>query len=250
MAKRYWPKEDPIGQRMTIGKGLGPEFEDVTRQIVGVVGSVREHGLDNAAPPVMYVPFGQVPDGITQLGNRAIPATWMIRTAADPRTLASAIQREFLAVDRQMPVAKVRTMGEVIADVTARQNFNMLLLTIFAAIALLLAAIGIYGVMSYAVEQRTHEIGIRMALGAGAPEMLRMVVGHGMRLAAAGVAAGLLAAFALTRLLGTLLFGIKPTDPLTFGAVAAVLSLIAFLASYIPARRATKVDPMIALRYE
>jgi predicted permease len=249
-AKRYWPNEDPIGRRITIGKGLGPEFEDPPRQIVGIVGSVREGGLDSPPTPVLYVPFGQVADGITQLANRALPTAWMIRTAGDPRNLVKAIQQEFLAVDRQLPVARIRTLEDVLSDATARQNFNMLLLTIFAGLALLLAAIGIYGVMSYAVEQRTHEIGIRMALGAGTSDMLRLVVGQGMLLAAIGVIAGLLASFALTRLFTRMLYGIKPTDPLTFAAMAVVLSFIAFLACYIPARRATKVDPVIALRYE
>ena len=199
---------------------------------------------------MLYVPFGQVADGITQLANSTLPTVWMIRTAGDPHNLVKAIQQEFLAVDRQLPVARIRTLEDVLSEATARQNFNMLLLTIFAGLALLLAAIGIYGVMSYAVEQRTHEIGIRMALGAGTSDMLRLVVGQGMLLAAIGVIAGLLASFALTRLFTRMLYGIKPTDPLTFAAMAVVLSFIAFLASYIPARRATKVDPVIALRYE
>ena len=250
MAKKYWPKQDPIGQRVTIGKGLGPEFADPTRQIIGVVGDVRENGLNTAAPSVMYVPMGQVPDGLTQLANRVSPTSWIIRTAVNPLTLVQAISREFLAVDNDMPPARVRTMEQVISEVTARQNFNMLLLAIFAAIALLLAAIGIYGVMSYAVEQRTHEIGIRMALGAGTPDMLRLVVIEGMRLAGIGVVVGLLTAFGLARLLAKLLFGVKPTDPPTYVAVALILSAVAFIACYIPARRASRVDPLIALRYE
>jgi putative ABC transport system permease protein len=250
MAKKYWPKGDPVGQRITIGKGLGPEFEDPTRQIVGIVGDVRENGLDSPAPAIMYVPFGQVPEGLTQLANRVLPASWMIRTSVDPRTLVQAIKHEFLAVDNQLPVSRVRTMEQVIGEATARQSFNMLLLSIFACIALLLAAVGIYGVMSYAVEQRTHEIGIRMALGGRANDMLGLVVGQGMRLAAIGLAAGIVAAFGLTRFLDKMLYGVKPTDPLTYISVALVLSAIAFLATYIPARRATKVDPVIALRYE
>ena len=250
MAKKYWPNQDPVGQRVTIGKGLGPEVADPTRQIVGVVGDVHENGLNNAAPGVMYVPFGQVPDGLTQLANRVLPTSWIIRTAVNPHSLVPAVSREFLAVDNELPPSHVRTMEQVISEVTARQNFNMLLLAIFAAIALLLAAIGIYGVMSYAVEQRTHEIGIRMALGACTPDMLWLVVIEGMRLTGIGVAAGLLAAYGLTRLLEKLLFGVKATDPPTYVAVALILSTVAFIACYIPARRATRVDPMIALRYE
>jgi predicted permease len=248
--QRYLPKEDPLGRRIQIGKGLGPEFEDPSRQIVGVVGDVREGGLKQTPQPVMYIPVGQVPDGLMRLGNQILPTNWIVRTATSPLSLIAAVQREFLAVDAQLPVTKVRTMEQVISEGLARENFNMLLLSIFAAIALLLAAIGIYGVMSYAVERRTHEIGIRMALGAGRRETLRLVIGQGMRLAAAGVAIGLAAAFGLTRLLSSLLFGIRPTDLFTFIVVPAVLCFVAFLATYIPALRATRVDPVIALRYE
>jgi len=250
MAKKYWPKADPVGQRVTIGKGLGPDFEDPTRQIVGVVGNVRENGLGADPPEVMYVPFGQVPDGLTRLANNVLPTSWLIRTAVDPLTLVSAVRHEFLAVDNELPVARVRTLGQVIGDATARQNFQMLLLVIFSSIALLLAAIGIYGVMSHAVQQRSHEIGIRLSLGAGTGDVLRMIVGQGMRLVVIGVAAGIAAAIGLTRFLTGLLFGIKPTDPVTYITVAALLSAVAFIATYIPARRATKVDPIIALRYE
>jgi len=250
MAKKYWPKQDPIGQRITIGKGLGPQFDDPTRQIVGVVGDVRENGLDNPAPEVFYVPLGQVPEGLTQLANGVLPRSWLIRTSVDPRTLVQAFKKEFLAMDNQLAIARVRTMEQVIVEATARQNFNMLLLTIFACVALLLASIGIYGVMSYVVEQRTHEIGIRMALGARTGDMLLLVVGNGMKLVAIGLAAGLAGAFWLTRYMAALLYGVKPTDPVTYLAVALVLLAVAFLATYIPARRAARVDPVIALRYE
>jgi putative ABC transport system permease protein len=250
MAKKYWPKGDPIGQRITIGKELGPQFEEPTRQIVGVVGDVRESGLRNSDQPVMYVPQSQVTDPLTQLANSVLPLSWAIRTATDPSALSSAIQREILAVDGQLPVSKIRTMEQVVSESTARQNFNMLLLSIFAGMALLLAAIGIYGLMSYTVEQRTQEIGIRMALGAGRGDMLKLIVRQGMLLAGIGVVIGLAAAFGLTRLLASLLFGVKTTDPLTYAAVALVLTLVALFACYVPARRATKIDPLIALRYE
>ena len=228
----------------------GPQFDDPTRQIVGIVGDVRENGLDNPAPEVFYVPLGQVPEGLTQLGNGVLPRSWLIRTSVDPRTLVQAFKKEFLALDNQLAIAKVRTMEQVIVEATARQSFNMLLFTIFACVALLLASIGIYGVMSYAVEQRTHEIGIRMALGARTGDMMRLVVGNGMKLVAVGLVAGLAGAFWLTRYMSAMLYGVKPSDPLTYVEVALVLLAVAFLATYIPARRAAQVDPVIALRYE
>jgi len=250
MAKKYWPKEDPLGQRITIGKGLGDAFEEPVRQIAGIVGDVRETGLGDASQPVMYVPEAQVTDQLTRLANSVIPLSWAIRTASDPAALITPIQHEFLAVDGQLPVSKIRTMDQVISESTARQNFNMLLLTIFAVLALTLAAIGIYGLMAYTVEQRMQEIGIRLALGAGARQMLAMIIRQGMILAGIGLVIGLGAAYGLTRLLATLLFGVKTTDPITYVAVAVVLTSVALLASYIPARRATKIDPLIALRYE
>jgi predicted permease len=250
MAKKYWPKQDPIGSRMTIGKGLGPDFAEPAREIVGIVGDVRENGLADANQGVMYVPDGQVSNGLTQLANKVLPLSWIVRTSMEPKTLTAAIQHEFLAFDGQLPVSKIRTMEQVIAESTARQDFNMLLLTIFAATALLLAAIGIYGLMAYSVEQRTQEIGIRIALGAGSQDMLRLVIVQGLRLAGIGVAIGLAAAFGLTRLLSSLLFGVKATDPMAFGVVVVMLAAVAGIATYIPARRATRIDPMIALRYE
>jgi len=250
MAKKYWPKEDPVGRRITIGKGLGPQFEETAREIVGVAGNVRENGLTDGNQGVMYVPTGQVTNGLTQLANNVLPLSWAVRTTMDPLALTTAIQHEFLAIDGQMPVSKFRTMEKVISESTARQNFNMLLLTIFASAALLLAAIGIYGLMSYSVQQRTQEIGIRIALGAAGRDMLRMVIAQGLRLAGIGMAIGLAAAFGLTRLLSSLLFGVKATDPIAFGAVAATLAGVAGIATFIPARRATRIDPVVALRYE
>lgn len=250
MAKKYWPKENPIGQVITIGKGLGPQFEDLPRQIVGVVGNVRETSLGDSDVGVMYVPQSQIPDGLTQLANSAIPLSWCIRTSMDPNSLRTAVEREFHAVDGQMPISKIRTMEEVMAQGVARQHFNMLLLSIFAAIALILAAIGIYGLMSYSVEQQTQELGIRMALGAGKNQVLNLILRQGMTPALIGIAAGLGIAFGLTRLLASLLYGVKATDPVTFSAVALILVTVAFSATYIPARRAMAVDPAIALRDE
>ena len=250
MAKRYWPKDDPIGQRITIGKGLGPEFEEPTRMIVGIVGDVREAGLGQPAEPVMYIPAPQVPDGLTRLANRVIPSNWAIRAAGDPLSLSAAVQREFLAVDAQAPPANVRTMEQVMREATARERFNTLLLAIFAGIALLLAAIGIYGLISYSVQQRSHEIGVRMALGAASGDVLRMFLWHGLRLAAIGMTVGLAAAYGLTRFLGRFLVSLRPTDPAPFIAVAVVLAAVALAATYVPARRATRVSAVVALRYE
>jgi predicted permease len=250
MVKKYWPNEDPIGRIITIGKGIGREFEEPSRQIVGVVGSVRETGLSDSEQPVMYIPAAQVLDGVTTLANNVVPFSWVVRTSMDPLTLSTVIQKEFLAVDGQLPVSKIRTMEQVMSESTARQNFNMLLLSIFAGMALLLAAIGIYGLMSYSVQQRTQEIGIRMALGAGRREMLRLVMVQGMWLSGIGVVVGAAAAYGLTRLLAGLLFGVKAGDPLTFAAVSCALIVVAMLASFVPAQRATRIDPIIALRCE
>jgi putative ABC transport system permease protein len=250
LAKKYWQNEDPIGHAMTLGKGLGPEFEEPAREIVGIVGNVRENGLTDSRQGVMYVPQSQITDGLTQLANKVIPLNWIVRTSQEPTALTAAIQREFLGVDGQLPVSKFRTMEQVISESTARSNFNMLLLTIFAGTALLLAALGIYGLMAYSVEQRTQEIGIRVALGASGGDMLRMVVWRGLLLAGIGLAVGLAAAFGLTRLLSSLLFGVKANDPIAFGAVVLTLGAVAWVAVYIPARRATRIDPLIALRYE
>jgi putative ABC transport system permease protein len=249
-AAKYWPKGDPIGQRITIGKGLGPQFEEPAREIVGIIGNIRENGLKNGDEPVMYVPQSQITDGLTQLANSVIPLSWVVQTAGDPSSLSAAIQHEIQSVDSQLAASKIRTMDQVISESTARQNFNMLLLTIFAGLALLLAAIGIYGLMSYTVEQRTQELGIRMALGASRGDMLKLVVRQGMLLTGIGLTVGLSASLGLNRLLANLLFGVKTTDPVTYAAVAIILISVALLATYIPARRATKIDPVVALRYE
>jgi putative ABC transport system permease protein len=250
MAKKYWPNADPLGQRMLIGKGLGPEFDDPAREIVGVVDSVRERGLDQDASPVVYVPAGQVSDALTRLANNVIPGSWIVRTSGISSSLIASVQREFLAVDGQLPVARIRPMTEVVGTSIQQQTFNMPLLTIFGAIARVLAAIGIYGLMSYAVEQGTRDIGVRLALGAERSTILRMVVARGMTLAGIGLAAGLAAAFAAARLLARMLYGVKPTDPATYAAVASALGTVALAACYLPARRATRVDPIIALRAE
>ena len=250
MAKKFWPKADPLGEVITIGKGVGPEFEEPSRQVIGVVADVRETGLDEEPRPVMYVPIAQVTDGITALQNRVLPLTWAVRTAAQPHSLSTAIQKELLTASGGLPVAHIRSMDQVVVESTARTNFNMTLLTIFASVALLLAAIGIYGLMAYSVQQRTQEIGIRMALGATAENVRKMVVVEGMGLALIGVVVGAAGALALTRLMASLLYGVKAWDPLVLVSAAVVLTAVALLATYVPARRASRVDPIVSLRYE
>ncbi len=247
-AKRYWKDENPVGQIITIGKGLGPQFDDNPRQIIGVVGDVRETGLGDTDVAVMYVPYAQLPEGLTTLANSVIPMSWVIRSPLDNRSVLNLVEKEIQAADPLMSPARVRTMDEILLQGTARHRFNMLLLSIFAAIALLLAAIGIYGLMSYSVEQQTQEFGIRMAVGADGPRLVKLIIRQGMTPALIGVAVGLVAAFGLTRLLRDLLYGVKPADPLSLIAVALVLSAVAMLATYIPARSAMKLDPVTALR--
>ncbi len=250
MAKHYWPNQDPIGQVITIGQGLGPQFADPPRQIVGVVGTVKERGVANGDVGVMYVPQAQLPEGLTELARQIIPLSWAVRTHGDPMALRAAVAREIQAVDATMTVTRAEPMEKVLASTMARQNFNMLLLTIFAVIALLLAAIGIYGVMSYSVEQRTQEIGIRMALGSSRGDVLKLMLAHGLKLAGIGVAIGLALAYLLTRFLASLLFSVKAGDPWTLAAVAGILGLVALIATYIPARRAAATDPGQALHYQ
>jgi predicted permease len=249
-ARKFWPKGDPLGQRIAIGKGMGPDFAEAAREVVGVIGDVKEGGLGNPAPEVMYIPLGQLKDSFMGLNNKIIPMSWVVKTAVEPLTLSAAVQKKVLEADSQLAVARMRSFDQVVSEATARQSFNMLLLSVFAAIALLLAAIGIYGMLSYSVRQRAQEIGIRMALGARRGDVMRMVVRQGMMLAGGGILLGLAGALGLARLLTSLLFGVKPYDPLTFISIGLVLAAIALLACWIPAQRATRVDPLVALRYE
>jgi ABC-type antimicrobial peptide transport system permease subunit len=198
----------------------------------------------------MYIPESQVPEGLTKLANSVIPLSWAIRSASDPMSLRAAVERELNAVDGVVSASRVRTMDQVISETLSRQNFNMLLLTLFAGIALLLAAIGIYGLMSYSVEQRVQEIGIRVALGAARRDVLKLIVLQGMKLVWIGVILGLAAAYGMTRLLASLLYGVKSSDPATFAAVALVVTLVAAVATFVPARRASAIAPSDALRHQ
>jgi putative ABC transport system permease protein len=250
MAKQYWPKDDPLGQQLIIGKGVGPEFEEPARQIVGIVGDIHDGGLNRDPRPLMIVPQAQVTDGITKLNAGLVPIAWLVRAHGDPRLLTTQITEQLRQASGGFPVARVRPMDEVVVRSTARESFNMLLLTIFGAVALILAAIGIYGLMAYSVEQRTQEMGIRMALGADRAQIRNLVVWHGMRLALVGVVLGIGAAFGLTRFLASFLFGVKSWDPMVFVVVPVVLGMVALLATWLPATRASKLNPMQALRVE
>ncbi len=250
MARKYWPNGDPLADRLVIGKGVGPEFDgDPPRQIVGIVGDVRG-AIDRDPGPTTYIPEAQVLDGENALGLRIIPLAWVIRTRVEPHTLSTAIQDQLRQASGGFPVGAIRTMDEVLVRSTARQNFNMVLMSVFAGSALLLAAIGIYGLMAYSVQQRTQEIGIRMALGAESKTVRAMVILQGMRLALVGVAIGVAAAFGLARFMGSFLFGVRPWDPAAFIIVPIVLSAVALIAAWVPALRASRVDPMEALRHE
>ncbi|MCI0356824.1 MAG: ABC transporter permease [Acidobacteria bacterium] len=237
LARKYWGSESPVGKR--IRPPGSDEVPWVT--IVGVSGDVRHGGLDSDVRPIWYLPLSQVNE---------VGATILVRSSGDPAAALSAIRAQVRALDPQQAIRSLRTMEEVIAESMARRRFSLFLLSLFALMALALAAVGIYGVVSYSVSRRTQEFGIRMALGARGRDILQLVLGQGFRLAFAGVALGVAGALGLLRFLSTLLFGVPPTDPLTFAAVLLVLAGVVTLACYLPARRAARVDPMVALRYE
>jgi putative ABC transport system permease protein len=250
MAKRFWPHGDPVGERLVIGRGVMREFaSERERQIIGVVGDTRDGGLNQDPGPAMFIPQAQVPDAANALNVGLGPMGWVVRTAGAPMTMSAAIQEE-LRRATGLPVSDVRTMADVVSRSTSRERFNMWLMTAFGLAALLLAALGIYGLMAYSVEQRTQELGIRIALGAEVGHVRRMVVAQGMGLAAVGGAIGLAASFGLARLIESFLFGVTRSDPLVFSGVPVVLAVVALVAVWLPAIRASRVDPVEALRYE
>jgi putative ABC transport system permease protein len=239
MAKELWPGEDPIGKRIKFpGSERNPQ---PWRTVVGVVNDVKQYGLDKKEPMQIYLPEAQFPGSFMTL---------VVRTSIDPKNTMAAIKGEILAADPDQAVYDIRTMEQLLSDSISLRSFSMMLLIIFAAVALTLAAVGIYGVISYSVTQRTHEIGVRMALGANRKDILKLVIGQGMTLTLIGVAIGAAASLALTRLMASLLYGVSATDSATFVFISAILVGVALGASFVPARRATKVDPMVALRYE
>ncbi len=235
LARTYFANEDPLGKRITFSDG------ESWMSIVGVIGDVKQVSLGSTSKPEVYFPY-------LQAASRAM--SLVVRTTNNPLSQAAAVRGQIRVIDRDLPIDESKTMEQLLAESVSGPRFNMLLLTVFAVVALVLALVGIYGVMSYTVTQRTHEIGIRVAVGAQSRDVFRMVLGQGMLLALIGVAFGLLGALALTRLMTSMLFGVEPNDPLTFATIALLVIAVALIACYLPGRRATKVDPLVALRYE
>ena len=242
LARQYWPGENALGRRFKIG---GPDEETPWTEIAGIVADVRQMGIDEPVKAEMYLPYQQI-----NHNPWFIPRDLAIRTTGDTSNLVSSVRGIIREVDPDQPVSNVATMAELLGEEAAQRRMGMIMLAGFAALALLLASLGIYGVLAYFVTQHTNEIGVRQALGATPRNILFLVLRKGMVLTLAGVVIGLAAAFALTRLMTSLLFGVTAADPLTFATVPLLLVLVALLACYLPARRATKVDPLIALRYE
>jgi putative ABC transport system permease protein len=249
MAKSFWPKGDPLKDRLLIAPGA-PNFEEPARQIVGVVADTHDRALNLDPIPMMFVPIAQMPDKMTALNSRIAPLWWIVRTNVEPHSVVAPISAALRDASGGLPVAHIRSMDEIVALDTARERFNMLLLTVFGSSALLMATIGIYGLMAYSVQQRTQEIGVRMALGAQASSLRNMVIRQGMTLALIGVVIGVGGAFWLTRFLASFLFGVKAWDPTAFIATPILLGAVALVAIWVPARRATRVDPIQALRFE
>jgi len=248
MAREFWPDGDAIGAQITFGSGESSDH--IPHQIVGIAGDLRER-TDRATDPagnIIYVPLAQSSDGYTAYIVR-IPTIWMVRTRVEPHSLGSAIRNELIQASG-LAVVNIRSMDEIESASTARQDFNMVLMLIFGGSALLLAAIGIYGLMAFSVEQRTREIGIRIALGAGSANVQNMVIGQGMLLVLIGSAIGVAAALGLTRFLESFLYGVAALDPLVFIVVPILLAAVALAAIWLPARRASRVDPIQALRCE
>jgi putative ABC transport system permease protein len=250
MARQFWPKGDPLNDRLEIGPGMGPVFGEPPRQVIGVVGNTRDGGLNQDPGPTMYIPIAQMPDKVTELNSRIAPLEWIVRTRMEPHTLTAAVTNAIREATGGLPVAHIRTMDEIVVLTTSRERFNMLLLTVFGASALLMAAIGIYGLMAYSVQQRTQELGVRMALGAQAANIRNMVIRQGMLLAGIGLVIGIGGAFWLTKFLTGFLFGVKTWDPMAFIFTPILLCAVALAAVWLPARKATRVDPMSALRFE
>ncbi|HEV3073227.1 MAG TPA: FtsX-like permease family protein, partial [Thermoanaerobaculia bacterium] len=249
-ARRIWPNEDPIGQRIFVAEGAKDLQDRGPRTVVGIVGNTRDDGLDRKQPAVLYVPLGQLPDTLAAMFLKLVPVTVAVRTVADSPAIVAATKKEIWAIDPTQPIDDVRTMTEIRDASLGTRRFTTTLLGLLALLALTLAAVGIYGVLSYLVEQRTREIGVRMALGASTAQVQRLVLRQGMGAVAIGIVLGLGGALAVTRLLGGLLVGVTARDPISFLVTPALLAAIAVLAASIPAHRASRLDPLAALREE
>ncbi len=250
MARQFWPNSDPMNDRLEIGAGMGPVFVEPPRQVIGVVGDTRDGGLNQDPGPTMYIPVAQMPNKVTELNSRIAPLWWIVRTRMEPHTLTASVTTAIREATGGLPVAHIRSMDEIVVQTTSRERFNMLLLTCFGASALLMAAIGIYGLMAYSVQQRTQELGVRIALGAQASDIRNMVMRQGMVLAGIGLVIGIGGAFWLTKFLTGFLFGVKRWDPMAFILTPIFLCAVALVAVWVPARKATRVDPISALRFE
>lgn len=250
LADRYWPHQDPLGQQILVGKGLGPKFEDKPRTIIGVFADTRDNDLADTPQPTMVISDTQAPAGIIDLLSQFGPIWWIVRTNSEPHQFIPAVSEKLRSATGGRPVRNMGTMDDMLAGSIAKQNFNMLLLSIFAATALLLAVVGVYGVMAYAVAQRTHEVGVRMALGAGRTSIRNMILQEGLMKGTLGVMCGVSAAFFLARLLASLLFGVSSHDAAVFVAAPVLLEFTIAIVTFIPAQRAARLDPAIALRSE
>jgi putative ABC transport system permease protein len=241
-ARLYWSADDPIGKTIR----YYPQETNLSIQIVGIVGDVRSIGASEPAPPAVYVPLAQAPRPPYE--GRAM--TFIVRTPGSPTSITASARAAVASIDAGLPLANVRPMSEIVSAASGQPRFTTLVMSFFASIAFFLAALGLYGILAYSVEQRVREIGVRIALGADKREIFRLIIGAGARLALVGAAVGVPSALALTRLMGGMLSGVTSADPVTYIAVVGMLMISALLASYLPARRATRVDPIVALRAE
>jgi predicted permease len=245
MASRFWPNQDAVGKRLKWG---APQSQHPWLTIAGIIGDLRQSGPDQPVEPAIYMPLRQMEPDVTSVLGRSMRL--VVRTRTEPPALIGSLRKEIAALDPELPLFEVRAMNDVIRAAVAPRRFSMLLVGLFAGLALILACVGIYGVMAFTVRQRTQEIGIRMALGAGRGEVLRMTLWQGMRLVVMGMVIGTVSALVLTRVMTTLLYQTKPNDPVVFVIVPVTLAVVALVACWMPARRAAKIDPLLALRHE
>ena len=248
LAKKYWPTGNPLAERITLDKYLGPDFAAPPRQIIGIVGDIRDWGLNRTPEPIVYLPQSQVPDGMTRLDAGILPMSWVVRTAREPYSFSTQIQHALSMASGGLAVGRIRSMDDVVKQSVAQSDFDTILLAAFASIALLLAAVGIYSLISFSVGQRTRELGIRAALGASPDRLRTLVVQQGLVLTAMGLFFGIAGSVALAGFMKTLVFGVAPVDPLTLVCACLVLAVVALLAAFLPARRAARLDPQTVLR--